>query len=180
MGKALAEAAIEAGHEVVIVSGPVEVEYPAEARVIDVISTEEMLAAAREAFAVCDGLIGVAAPCDYRPVKVEPEKIAKNGEPLRLNLIETDDIVATLGRVKGDRWAVGFALETEDQRLRALAKLEKKSCDLMVLNGPEAMHSPDNHVELIDPTGNVLRTISGSKEHVAREIFGVIQERLID
>ncbi|MCH8923285.1 MAG: phosphopantothenoylcysteine decarboxylase, partial [Planctomycetes bacterium] len=90
------------------------------------------------------------------------------------------DIVATLGRSKGDRWAVGFALETEDRRLRALAKLEKKSCDLMVLNGPEAMDSPDNHVELIDPTGSVLQTISGSKEHVAREIFRVIQERLID
>lgn len=180
MGKALAEAAIEAGHEVVIVSGPVDVEYPPAARVIDVISTEEMLVAAREAFDECDGLIGVAAPCDYRPVKVEANKIPKNGEPLRLNLIETDDIVATLGRVKGDRWAVGFALETEDRRLRALAKLEKKSCDLMVLNGPEAMHSPDNRVEVIDPTGSVLQAISGPKEHVAREIFRVIQERLID
>ena len=210
MGKALAEAAIEAGHEVVIVSGPVDVEYPPAARVIDVVSTEEMLAAAREAFAVCDGLIGVAAPCDYRPVKVEtenetengtglispddresfgkldlsrfplPNKIAKTGRPLVVHLIETDDIVATLGRAKGDRWAVGFALETEDRRLRALAKLEKKSCDLMVLNGPEAMHSPNNHVEVIDPTGSVLQAISGTKEHVAREIFRVIQERLID
>src|SRR5438093_10162334 len=75
MGKALAEAALALGHEVTIVSGPVDVSYPAAARVVNVVSTEEMLAACQEAFPACDGLIAAAAPCDYRPVRVEPGKI---------------------------------------------------------------------------------------------------------
>ncbi len=179
MGKALAEAAIERGHEVIIVSGPVDVEYPAKAEVLDVVSTEEMLAACQRVFDQCDGLIGVAAPSDYRPVKVEPNKIAKTGEPLALNLVETADVVATLGAGKTRQWLVGFALETEDHRLRALAKLEKKHCDLMVLNGPEAMHALENHVEILDREGTVLEALSGPKEDVARGIFAVIERRLI-
>jgi phosphopantothenoylcysteine decarboxylase/phosphopantothenate--cysteine ligase len=179
MGRALANAALERGHDVVIVSGPVDIEYPQAARVINVISTEDMLAASLEEFPGCDGLIGVAAPSDYRPVKVASSKIAKTGEPLVLHLVETDDVVATLGARKTHQWLVGFALETEDHRLRALAKLEKKHCDLMVSNGPEAMHSLDNSVEIIDRAGSVLTTLSGPKDEVARGIFAVIDERLI-
>ena len=100
MGRSLAEAAIAVGHEVVIVSGPVEITYPSEASVIDVVSTEEMLEAAEQAFQECDGLIGVAAPCDYRPIRVEDSKIAKTGAPLILHLIETPDVIATLGRTR--------------------------------------------------------------------------------
>ncbi len=132
MGKSLAEAALALGHEVVVVSGPVEVEYPAAARIVPVVSTEDMLAAAAREFDRCDGLIGAAAPCDYRPVRVESHKITKTGQPVDLHLIETDDVVATLGERKGGRWVVGFALETEDHRLRALAKLERKHCNLVV------------------------------------------------
>lgn len=180
MGKALAEAALALGHRVTIVSGPVDVAYPAAAKVVPVISTEEMLDAARAEFATCDGLIGVAAPCDYRPVRVEPHKIAKTGEPLELHLIETPDVVATLGAEKRpNQWVVGFALETEDPRFRALVKLAKKNCDLMVLNGPEAMNSPDNSVELLDRSGEVVSAFSGSKEEVARGILAIIQDRLI-
>lgn len=181
MGKALVEAALKLGHQVVVVSGPVEVIYPSEAEVIPVISTEEMLEASREAFLSCDGMIGAAAPCDYRPVHVEPHKISKTGEPLLLHLVETDDVVATLGaHKKPHQWLVGFALETEDHRLRALAKLEKKSCDLMVLNGPEAMNSLENNVELIDRAGSVLAAFSGVKQDVATGILSIIQQRLID
>ncbi len=179
MGTALARAALDEGHNVVIVSGPVDVSYPKEAEIIPVVSTEEMLEVCRGEFTKCDGLIGVAAPCDYRPVKVATGKIAKTGDPLELRLIETPDVVATLGMEKEHQWLVGFALETEDHRLRALTKLEKKSCDLMVLNGPEAMHALENNVEIIDPQGQVLRQISGPKEEVARQIFSIIQERLI-
>lgn len=179
MGTALASAALELGHKVTVVSGPVEVAYPSDAEMIDVVSTEEMLAAARQAFDHCDGLIGAAAPCDYRPERVELHKIAKTGEPLLLRLIETDDVVATLAAEKGRRWVVGFALETDDHRLRALAKLERKRCDLMVSNSVEAMNSLENRVEILDPAGNVLHEASGSKESVAREILAVIQQRLI-
>ncbi len=179
MGCALAQAALDRGHEVVLVSGPVEVEYPAAARVVRVVSTEEMLAACEQEFSACHGLIGVAAPCDYRPRRIASDKIHKTGEPLELHLIETPDIVATLGAKKGTRWCVGFALETDDVRLRALAKLEKKCCDLMVLNGPHAMHAIDTEVEIMDPRGEILARLAGSKIDVSRQIIATIEARLL-
>jgi phosphopantothenoylcysteine decarboxylase/phosphopantothenate--cysteine ligase len=180
MGKSLAEAALALGHEVVVVSGPVEVEYPPEASVVPVISTEDMLTAAAKEFETCDGFIGAAAPCDYRPMRVESHKIAKTGQPIDLHLIETDDVVATLGSKKGRRWVVGFALETEDHRLRALAKLERKFCDLMISNGPEAISSTDNNVEVITHGGEVIASIAGSKDDVATRILSIINARLIN
>jgi phosphopantothenoylcysteine decarboxylase/phosphopantothenate--cysteine ligase len=180
MGKALAEAMLAAGHHVTIVSGPVEVTYPAGAKLIEVVSTEEMLEACRCIFPDCDGLLGVAAPCDYRPVRVAEGKIQKTGQSLELHLVETPDIVATLGAEKQGHWLVGFALETDDRRLRALAKLEKKSCDLMVLNGPQAMRAVDTQVEIINPSGAIVERFSGPKEKVAHGIVGVIQRLLID
>ena len=179
MGKALAEAALSDGHEVIVISGPVQICYPEAAQIIPVISTEEMLAAARELFSTCDGLIGAAAPCDYRPTHIESGKIAKTGQPLQLHLVETDDIVASLAATKEQRWVVGFALETDDHRLRALAKLQRKCCDLMVSNGVEAMHATDNQVEILDPTGTILEQVAGSKEHVAERILAVVGQQLI-
>lgn len=180
MGAALAAAAVDAGHEVVVVTGPVDVKYPEAAELIEVVSTEEMLEAALRAFPGCDGLIGVAAPSDYRPVMVSSRKIRKTGEPLVLHLVETPDIVAELAAVKGSQWMVAFALETEDERMRALQKLERKSCDLIVVNGPEAMHAADTSVEVIDPEGHVLGAFSGDKPTVAVELFQVIRQRLIE
>jgi len=180
MGRALTVATLALGHEAVVVSGPVEVEYPLEAEVHPVISTEEMLEVATKLFQECDGAIGAAAPCDYRPVRVEENKIAKTGHPLELHLIETPDVLATLGAEKREeQWAVAFALETEDQRFRALTKLEKKNCQMVVLNGPEAMNSENNHVEVLGPEGTVLATLQGNKENVAMGILALIQSELI-
>lgn len=180
MGAALVQAAIDAGHDVIVVSGPVDVTYSPQATVVPVVSTEDMLSACQRVFPDCDGLIGVAAPCDYRPVKVAEQKIHKSGEPLVLHLVETPDVVASLAVEKSPRqWVVGFALETEDQRFRALVKMEKKSCDLMVLNGARAIGAAENTIEIIDRAGNLLATYDGSKEGVARELFRLIAERLI-
>ena len=180
MGAALAAAALDLGHEVLIVSGPVQVDYPKAAQRIDVISTEDLLAVCRAEFPQCDGLIGAAAPCDYRPRRVESQKISKTGQPLELLLVETPDVVATIGAEKrADQWVVGFALETEDPRFRALAKMERKNCDLMVLNGPEAMNAEDNRVEVLARDGQLLAEIKGPKEDVARGILGIIQQRLV-
>lgn len=181
MGAALAVACIERGHQVVIISGPVNVEYPPQAQVVPVVTTDEMLARAAEVFADCDGAIGAAAPCDYQPRQVASSKIAKTGKPLTIELIETQDVVAMLGSSKRpDQWVVGFALETDDRRFRATVKLEKKHCDLIVSNGPEAIDSPDNQVELLAADGVVLDSISGSKDEVARRIIGRIQSQLIE
>ncbi len=179
MGNALATSALDAGHEVVLVSGPVEVEYPRRADLFKIVSTEEMLEVARREFVRCDGAIGVAAPCDYRPVKISDQKISKTGEPLMLRLIETPDVIATLGSEKGHRWVVGFALETEDHHFHAITKAEQKSCDLMILNSPAAMHAATTDVELLDPAGQVLAEYSGTKTAVAGKIFAMIEDLFI-
>ena len=144
-----------------------------------VVSTEEMLAAAAEEFETCDGLIGAAAPCDYRPVRVESHKIAKTGQPIDLHLIETDDVVATLGAKKGRRWVVGFALETEDHRLRALAKLEQKVLRPDGLQRPAGDQRARQSSRSDHASGEVIAALAGSKESVARGILAIIQERLI-
>jgi phosphopantothenoylcysteine decarboxylase/phosphopantothenate--cysteine ligase len=114
------------------------------------------------------------------PRIVEKQKIAKTGGPLVLELIETADVVASLGQNKRhDQWVVGFALETTDRRFRALAKLERKHCDLMVSNGPTAIDAADNDVEILDPTGNVLARVAGSKGDVADRVLQEVDRRLI-
>ena len=181
MGSALARAVLNAGHQVVIISGPVVVDYPQEAEVHEVVTTDEMLEKACTLFPDCDGALGVAATCDYMPRHVESQKITKTGRPLRIELIETADVVATLGQQKKNRqWVVGFALETEDQRFRAIVKLERKHCDLMVSNGPSAIDADYNEVELLDASGDVLATIEGSKQHVAERLIEEIGIRLIE
>ncbi len=180
MGAALAAAALDKGHQVTIVSGPVQLDYPKEALVVPVVTTDDMLLATRDAFKDADGLIGAAAPCDYMPTHVHPEKMSKTGRDVMLQLVETSDIVATLGASKrADQWVVGFALETEDRRFRAIAKMQRKCCDLMVSNGPSAIDSSDNEVEVLDRTGVVLATIVGKKEKVAVGILDIIHTRLL-
>jgi phosphopantothenoylcysteine decarboxylase / phosphopantothenate---cysteine ligase len=172
MGAALAHAAIENGHAVTVISGPVQVAYPAAAHLIAVDTTDDMLQATMEHFPDCDGLIGAAAPCDYMPRRVSSEKIAKSGQPLMLELIETPDIVATAAhRKREDQWVVGFALETEDQRFRAIVKMQRKCCDLMVSNGPSAINSTDNEVEILAADGSTLAFVSGDKNLVAAAII---------
>jgi len=180
MGAALATAALRLGHQVSIISGPVAAEYPSAADVLPVTTTDEMLAAAIEHFPACDGVIGAAAPCDYMPRMIHTQKIAKTGEPLIVELIETPDIVATLGeRKRSDQWVVGFALETEDRRFRATVKLQRKHCNLIVSNGPEAIDSDQNRIEIIDDAGTVIRAMQGSKDVVADEILSTLDAVLM-
>lgn len=181
MGSCLAQAALELDHQVVIVSGPVRVKYPQRAEVIDVVSTDDLLTACQKEFTNCDGVIGAAAPCDYQPVEVADYKIRKTGEALVLKLVETTDVMAAFGKQKQPhQWSVGFALETGDARFRALAKLQRKFCDLVVLNGVNSIDAAGTSVEIISPNGDVIGSPSGSKSAVARIILSIVQERLID
>ena len=180
MGACIANSCLTLGHQVTIISGPVSVNYPSESKVINVTTTDEMLEAARRHFDDADGVIGAAAPCDYSPRMVPDQKIKKTGNGLTLHLEETPDIIATLGGIKrADQWIVGFALETDDQRFRALTKLETKCCDLIVLNGPSAMDSPNNTIEILDPTGRIVMATNGSKPEVADAILHTIETKLI-
>ena len=181
MGAALAQAALDRGHTVTIVSGPVVVSYPSEAAIVNVVTTQEMLEATRIAFHSSDGLIGAAAPCDYMPRQIEKHKMSKTGNVLQLSLIETPDIIATIGALKlASQWVVGFALETEDIRFRAIVKMSRKSCDMMVSNSAEAMNAADNTVEIILRDGSILDSLTGNKTEVAQGILHHIQQQLIE
>ncbi len=172
MGAALADSAIARGHEVVVVTGPVQVQYSSSAEVIEVDTTDEMLAAVLENFPACDGLIGAAAPCDYMPRRILSDKITKSGQPIQLELIETPDIVATAAQKKlAHQWVVGFALETEDLRFRAIVKMQRKCCDMMVSNGPSAINSLSNEVEILAADGTTIAYASGDKRTVANAII---------
>ncbi|NLE38621.1 MAG: phosphopantothenoylcysteine decarboxylase, partial [Pirellulaceae bacterium] len=179
MGSALARAVLDAGHEAVVVTGPVEADYPPAAEVIRVVSTEEMRDACLAAFPTCQGLIAAAAPCDYRPVEVAPRKLPKNGRPLVVEFIETPDIVASLAEGKQSRWIVAFALETHDHHARAMDKLRRKQCDLIVVNGPAAINSPETSLEVLDKGGRVAASITGDKVHAAEQLFALIADRLL-
>ena len=170
MGYALAEAALHAGHEVVLVSGPVALTPPVGCEVYHVESSQEMLDVCMRLFPECDGAIGAAAVCDYRPMLRATGKIAKTGQPLQLELIETTDVLAELGKIKGRRWLVAFALEASDGRRKALAKRHRKNCDAVVLNAPSAIGSPSNSVELFDAADQSVAMWNGSKGDVATEL----------
>jgi phosphopantothenoylcysteine decarboxylase/phosphopantothenate--cysteine ligase len=168
------------GHDVTVVTGPVDVAYPVEAAIISVVSTEEMLSKAVEYFPNFDGVIGAAAPCDYRPTQIASRKIAKDGDGISLDLIETSDVIATLGGIKRtDQWVVGFALETDDHHFRAINKAQRKCCDLIVLNDVAAINSEYNKIELLHPDGSCVLKADGTKCQVADAIVSAIQSTLI-
>ncbi|HIA62288.1 MAG TPA: phosphopantothenoylcysteine decarboxylase [Planctomycetaceae bacterium] len=180
MGSCLAQACIAMGHDVTIVTGPVDVTYPAEAQLITVVSTAEMLSRAVECFPKFDGAIGAAAPCDYQPTEVASRKISKTGDGISLDLIETPDVIATLGGIKrSDQWVVGFALETDDHHFRAITKAQRKYCDLIVLNDVAAIDSKFNEIELLQPDGKCILKVAGAKWKVAEAIVATIQSTLI-
>jgi phosphopantothenoylcysteine decarboxylase/phosphopantothenate--cysteine ligase len=175
MGYAIAEAALAAGHEVVLVSGPVSLAPPAGCEFVSVQSTQEMLDACLDKFPSCNGVIAVAAVCDYRPKERVTGKITKTGQPLVLDLVETVDVLAELCRLKANRWCIGFALEAQNARENALRKLRDKSCNAIVLNGPESIGSETNSVEVIDASGETAATWSGPKTDIAKRLIHWIE-----
>ena len=84
------------------------------------------------------------------------------------------------GTERTGQWIVAFALETEDRHVRARQKLERKKCDLIVVNGPEAIHAGETNAEIFGKDGQSLGSFAGSKGDVARGVFEIIQRRLID
>jgi phosphopantothenoylcysteine decarboxylase / phosphopantothenate---cysteine ligase len=178
MGYAVADAAVQAGWEVVLVTGPVELAPPAGCEVIPVETTQQMRDAAVEAFARCDGVIAAAAVCDYKPKERVAGKLSKTGGPIFLEMIETDDVLAELGSLKQDRWVVGFALEAQNPRENALQKLRRKNCDWIVLNAPSAIGAATNDVELLDGQGQTVAAWSGSKASVAASLIDWLREQV--
>lgn len=168
MAAALARAALAAGHEVTIVSGPVSVAYPPRARVVPVVSTRDMLAACLVELPGVDGVIAAAAPCDFEPVQRVAGKIPRKGTRLVLELEPTPDIIATLARRAGSRqWMVAFALEPGADPRRALEKIDAKACDLIVVNDLSAVNAGTTAVAVYDHRHTKVGERRGTKGAVA-------------
>lgn len=175
MGYAVARAAVEAGHEVVLVSGPVSLEPPPGlAAFVPVISARDMLAALRRALAAADALVMTAAVADFRPARVSRRKIHKGAMPDSIRLVPNPDILATLARRKGRRVFIGFAAETERAVAGAARKLRAKGLDLVVANDvtlPGAGFGVDtNIVTFVRPDGTAEALPVLPKLDVARRI----------
>lgn len=179
MGLALCDAALTRGHQVTVISGPVVVQWPASATVVSVMTTEEMLEAATIAFPGCDGVIGAAAPCDFRPVKFQTNKIKKQGDRLTIEFESTPDIMGALGELKtGSQWSVAFALETETGQpgiANAIAKLKRKKCDQIVLNGPAAIDSDLTSIRVFDSESQIVAEGEGEKSAMAELILSAVE-----
>jgi phosphopantothenoylcysteine decarboxylase/phosphopantothenate--cysteine ligase len=181
MGACLAAAAIECGHQVVIVSGPVNVDYPNDAKIVRVTTTQEMLDAATEHFPACDGVIGAAAPCDFQPELVATQKLKKQGDGFTLKLTETSDILGSLGKIKRpQQWSVAFALETENGAQNAVAKLKRKNCDLVVLNDPSAIEANQTQIKILNSTGAILSEVADTKLAAAKVILDCIDQHILN
>lgn len=180
MGYAIAQAAIAAGHEVILVSGPVALPVPAACELVSVEGTRQMYDVCLERFPACDGVIASAAVCDYGPRERFEGKRAKTGGPITIELVELPDIIAELGRRKEHRWSVGFALESQNAHERAIEKLRKKNCDAIVLNRTTAIGADDNAVELIDVSATTVARWTGSKIDIAGQLMQWISTHLAD
>jgi phosphopantothenoylcysteine decarboxylase/phosphopantothenate--cysteine ligase len=175
MGYALAAAALNRGHEVELVTGPVELPPPAGCTVHRIETTDQLRARCVELFPQCDGVIATAAVCDYRPRQRVSGKMTKTGQPITLELVETSDVLAELGEHKGDRWVLGFALESQDPRNNAMRKLRMKHCNAIVLNDTSAIGSLDNTVEVLSPEAGTIAVFRGSKAEVAERLLELVE-----
>lgn len=184
MGFALAEAAVEAGAKVTLITGPVHLPTPDRVNRVDVVSARDMLAAC-EAAMPCDLLIAAAAVADYRPEVVAPHKMKKDptsGEGLLLQLVRNPDILATLAGRPDRPFSVGFAAETENLLEYASRKLRDKNLDLIVANdvaNPSiGFNSEENAITIIDRGLHQTSFSQTSKGKIARQLVAFIADRL--
>ncbi|MBX3395043.1 MAG: phosphopantothenoylcysteine decarboxylase [Phycisphaerae bacterium] len=176
MGFAIAAVAARRGHHVTLVSGPMELKPPASVNTVRVETAAEMLAAARRAFRCADAAVFCAAVCDYRPLNRARRKLPKSQAALTLKLTPTPDIAATLGRVKGRRISIAFALEDHDGRRKAEAKMIAKHADAIVLNGPINIGSDRATVEILRHGGDWTALPSATKPLIAKRLIELVEQ----
>lgn len=185
MGYALAEELAERGAKVHLVSGPVNLTAVHQnITLTKVISAKEMLEACKNHFDDCDAAIMAAAVADYQPEVFVKKKIKKDAsaENLQLNLVQTPDILAYLGKQKEHRILVGFALETDSEQENAIRKLKSKNLDFIVLNslsdqGAGFEHNT-NKITIINNKQEVSRYHLKEKKEVAADIADALEKYL--
>jgi phosphopantothenoylcysteine decarboxylase/phosphopantothenate--cysteine ligase len=175
MGYALAASAASRGAKVILVSGPVGLEPPPNVEVVKVRTALEMRQAVMDHLDESTIVIKAAAVADYHRPDAPAHKIKKTPARLSLELDPTPDILAEVGRKKGDRLLVGFAAETENLIPEARRKLESKHCDMVVANlvaqPGTGFESDDNEVVLVLSTGENIQVPRASKSAIAERIF---------
>jgi phosphopantothenoylcysteine decarboxylase / phosphopantothenate---cysteine ligase len=175
MGYALAEAALARAARVILISGPVHLAPPRGVELVRVRTAQEMRDQVFEHLGPATIVIKAAAVADFHLAKVHTQKMKKTAARVSLELDPTPDILAELGRKKGDRLLIGFAAETENLQQEARRKLESKNCDMVVANlvgGAETgFESEQNEVLLVTRAGETLRVAKAAKREVADRIF---------
>ena len=179
MGFAVAEAARDAGADVVIVSGPVNVPSPHGIRRVDVETAEQMLAAVQAELHDTDVFIGSAAVSDYRAHEIAEHKIKKTSEELVLHLARTPDILATVAAGKPRPFVVGFAAETQNVEANALKKLAGKNLDMIAANqvGEGLAFDCDDNALTVYWPGGKHELERAPKCRLAGALIDVIAER---
>jgi len=179
MGFAVAEAARDAGAEVILISGPVNVCTPPGVRRVDVETADQMLAAVNENLGGTDIFIAAAAVSDYRPLQVSTEKIKKTSDSLMLALSRTTDILATVAAGAARPFVVGFAAETQNVERNALAKLEGKNLDMIAANqvGEGLAFDQDDNALTVYWRGGGRELKRAGKAQIAAELVALIAER---
>jgi phosphopantothenoylcysteine decarboxylase/phosphopantothenate--cysteine ligase len=177
MGYALAQAAIEAGAEVTLVTGPTHIKPPSRAETVNVISALDMHSAVMNSVDQQDIFIGVAAVADYRPIDTAAEKIKKNAEQMTITMVKNPDILADVANLQKPPFCVGFAAETNDVVDYARGKLERKKLDLIAANhvgGSETgFGTSDNAITLISQN-DVVELPKQNKSALARILIAEI------
>ncbi len=179
MGYALASAAARAGANVILVSGPVDLPPPRGVDVRPVLSADDMHRVTHEVIGDADIFIGAAAVADYRPVTVADRKIKKTGETMTLEMVRTEDVLASVAALPAAPFTVGFAAETNDLRRYALGKLEKKKLGMIVANcvrDGKAFDADENAVEVFWPGGSQAFPTS-AKTTLANDLVALVAER---
>lgn len=179
MGYALAHAAMDAGHEVILISGPVPITAPTSVHLIKVETAKEMFEAVRAHIGECGVAIFSAAVADYTPAHVATQKIKKHSETFTLELVRTPDILGSARNVFGFQGVlVGFAAETENLLANAEDKLRRKGCDLIVANDVSrpgtGFDADDNEVLLVTKDASPRHLGKATKHEIAREIIKAV------
>ena len=181
MGYAIAEAALDAGHEVTLISGPVALPAPPRAQIVRVTTADEMYDAVHAHLTNIDIAVLCAAVADFKPAEFTPRKIKKNEGIPAIELVPTRDILASLGALREKKFLLaGFAAETENLAQNARTKLEKKRCDVVIGNDVSApglgFESDENALTIFLPDHSSRVLPRASKRNLAKALVKILCE----
>jgi phosphopantothenoylcysteine decarboxylase/phosphopantothenate--cysteine ligase len=183
MGFAMAVAARRFGADVTLVAGPTRLPDPPFMKTVRVRSAKEMMGAVAMAAETADAVVMAAAVADFRPESAASQKIKKETFDGQIPLIPTEDILASLGRSRGNRVLVGFAAETNDLAGNAVDKMRRKNLDAIVANDvsrPDiGFESDSNEVRVYFSDGTALDLAMAAKDAIASAVWRAVCRKFL-